>query len=391
MTKEKGITLIALVITIIVLLILAGVSIATLIGTNGLLTKTNEAKYKTIEAEITEELKLAIENIKIQDTKSNSSLVLNKKKISSELRNLQICSADNAIKNENESNDEETLKNGEKLYISKRESKPNDLIAIVTLYINENTIDIKDITFSNETFSFLVDEVNIGSYVDYPVEYNNVMNINISELVGEYPNGLNGWRVIDKKGSGESGTVTLISAGVPLRMYHSATKPSEVLPILNDLYKNLPKKENNRWDYFSESGFKNKEFDLTKIFNTGYENKNSIHSFQAEEAIKLYNNIMKKNTTISELPNIKNVFNNREMLLNKYSIMKDLLCCGMTYWLATSNEKKQTELYDVYQEGFVYYNSYNNYGIRVVLELKAGLKTNTTYKGLKKENAYIMF
>ena len=37
--NKKGITLIALVITIVVLLILAGVSIATLTGPNGLLTK----------------------------------------------------------------------------------------------------------------------------------------------------------------------------------------------------------------------------------------------------------------------------------------------------------------------------------------------------------------
>ena len=36
---NKGITLIALVITIIVLLILAGVTIATLTGDNGILTK----------------------------------------------------------------------------------------------------------------------------------------------------------------------------------------------------------------------------------------------------------------------------------------------------------------------------------------------------------------
>ena len=50
--KEKGITLIALVITIIVLLILAGVTVATLTGDNGLLTKTNEAKESTeIETE----------------------------------------------------------------------------------------------------------------------------------------------------------------------------------------------------------------------------------------------------------------------------------------------------------------------------------------------------
>lgn len=47
--KEKGITLIALVITIIVLLILAGVAIATLTGDNGVLTKAASAKEKQKE------------------------------------------------------------------------------------------------------------------------------------------------------------------------------------------------------------------------------------------------------------------------------------------------------------------------------------------------------
>ncbi len=43
--KEKqGITLIALIITIIVLLILAGVSIAMLTGDNGILTRTKSSK-----------------------------------------------------------------------------------------------------------------------------------------------------------------------------------------------------------------------------------------------------------------------------------------------------------------------------------------------------------
>ena len=44
-TKEmKGITLIALVITIVVLLILAGVSISLLLGDNGIITKAKEAQ-----------------------------------------------------------------------------------------------------------------------------------------------------------------------------------------------------------------------------------------------------------------------------------------------------------------------------------------------------------
>ena len=49
--REKGITLIALVITIIILLILAAVTIATLTGDNGILTKAKDAKETTnIEA-----------------------------------------------------------------------------------------------------------------------------------------------------------------------------------------------------------------------------------------------------------------------------------------------------------------------------------------------------
>ena len=47
--ENEGITLIALVITIIVLLILAGITIATLTGDNGILTKVNEAKKATTD------------------------------------------------------------------------------------------------------------------------------------------------------------------------------------------------------------------------------------------------------------------------------------------------------------------------------------------------------
>ena len=50
MKKEKGITLIALVITIIVLLILAGVSIAMLTGENGIITQAIKAKENTEQA-----------------------------------------------------------------------------------------------------------------------------------------------------------------------------------------------------------------------------------------------------------------------------------------------------------------------------------------------------
>ena len=44
MKKEKGITLVALVVSIIILIILAGISINTLIGDNGIITKAKQAK-----------------------------------------------------------------------------------------------------------------------------------------------------------------------------------------------------------------------------------------------------------------------------------------------------------------------------------------------------------
>ena len=44
---NNGITLIALVVTIVVLLILAGISISMVLGNNGLITKAKDAKTKT--------------------------------------------------------------------------------------------------------------------------------------------------------------------------------------------------------------------------------------------------------------------------------------------------------------------------------------------------------
>ena len=60
MKNNKGITLIALVVTIIVLLILAGVSIAMLSGQNGILNRASEAGDKSVVANAKEQIALAI-------------------------------------------------------------------------------------------------------------------------------------------------------------------------------------------------------------------------------------------------------------------------------------------------------------------------------------------
>ena len=58
--KTRGITLIALVVTIIVLLILAGISISMLTGNNGILNRAAEAKEKNSIAQLKEQLELEI-------------------------------------------------------------------------------------------------------------------------------------------------------------------------------------------------------------------------------------------------------------------------------------------------------------------------------------------
>lgn len=58
MKNQKGITLIALVITIIVLIILAGVSINLVLGNNGMITRAKNAKEQTDQAKINEEIQL---------------------------------------------------------------------------------------------------------------------------------------------------------------------------------------------------------------------------------------------------------------------------------------------------------------------------------------------
>lgn len=61
--EQKGITLVALVITIIVLLILAGVTIAALSGPNGILSNATQATEDTAISEAKEAVTMAINTL----------------------------------------------------------------------------------------------------------------------------------------------------------------------------------------------------------------------------------------------------------------------------------------------------------------------------------------
>ena len=67
---NKGITLIALIITIITLLILAGVTISMIVGENGLISKAKESKENAIKSQYTEALKLTLSNMRIENSEN---------------------------------------------------------------------------------------------------------------------------------------------------------------------------------------------------------------------------------------------------------------------------------------------------------------------------------
>ena len=79
--NNRGITLIALVITIIVLLILAGVSIAMLSGQNGILTQAQNAKTATESSAEQEKIKIAVSGSR------NNDGILSFEKLKEEIEN----------------------------------------------------------------------------------------------------------------------------------------------------------------------------------------------------------------------------------------------------------------------------------------------------------------
>ena len=66
MKNQKGITLVALIITIIVMLILAGVSISLVVGENGVLTQAENAGDATARAEAEQAVQLAFADLMMQ-------------------------------------------------------------------------------------------------------------------------------------------------------------------------------------------------------------------------------------------------------------------------------------------------------------------------------------
>lgn len=155
--QDSGITLIALVITIIVLLILAGVSIATLTGENGILTKTQDAKIANEKVTIKEQLDLAVLTSRINNS---GDISIDENKLENELERLKDSNVIDEY--ENASEDSEVLftaKKGNYIFDIYKDGNVK-LKEGLSLNKNQLTFKIKDGEAKTETLVATQNNIN---------------------------------------------------------------------------------------------------------------------------------------------------------------------------------------------------------------------------------------
>ena len=172
--NKQGITLIALVITIVVLLILAGVSIAMLTGNNGILTQAQNAKNETEEAEDIEKIKLAVSEAQISE---------------SGYQKLEMVNFQEALNKQFEGRNLELLDNGDGSFIIKLDNMSKSFYADNNgkIISNENILKIS----TAEELKKFRDDVNNGNtYENWYVYLENDITLDINEQwkpIGLYP------------------------------------------------------------------------------------------------------------------------------------------------------------------------------------------------------------
>ncbi len=229
--STKGITLISLVITIIILLILAGVTIATLMGNNGLINKAKDASITTDVVETKEQIQLelmgkynedstytngdvivAVKKITGNDIEEGVETITTKKGNTVNIADLWIGNSSNGTDVEDlfdESGIEDAkLHIGDFINYSAGEWRSSDMTTIA------NTGVIPNNSTNNPSTSYQFGGFTVGSSrsenaTPYSTSYNYVQDKATNSAI-------TGWRLFDVN----NGVMTLISAGCPEDYYH---------------------------------------------------------------------------------------------------------------------------------------------------------------------------
>ena len=332
--KEKGITLIELVITIIVLLILAGVTIATLTGDNGILTKANEAKDKNTQEKAKELIMLEFDSSFNLNGEFDKNLFEKNMK-----KNLGV----NLIINENGTYEGEYEK--EYFYI-----------------YNNNKIRIGE-------------KMELGNYFKYDVPY---IDINTKK---EYTY-KNGWKILDILP--EDGTIKIISTGIPAKLNINsevgiAQWSGNVDEVNLEYGKNFTSIEENKNGYAIAYGLKYKFKDL--IFRpdnielnneAGYIKIDGNETGNIKGEVFLKNNASEvHNITLEELNHARNKDKSSldDIKTESNNVFKDIFDTGYTYWLSTLCSDTRGVWFLYKGESFYHYCNYETFGIRPVITI----------------------
>ena len=164
--QNKGITLIALVVTIVILLILAGITIAALTGDNGLIGKTGEAKKQTEISEGLEQLEIAV------NQSFNKRGNIDKARLAKNLSKINSLKYINAENEEVDIAENTEIKLTAKVKFKGNTFKINDEGKVS--YKKEGTADIEDILNSPANY-----------YGRYVTNYNSPYDAGITEVDGQ--------------------------------------------------------------------------------------------------------------------------------------------------------------------------------------------------------------
>lgn len=158
MKKNIGIALIALIITIIILLILAGITIASFGGENGLFSRVKHVKRAQIESEMKEKLNLAIQDLQVE------------KLAEATLDDITQEWADNKLKEYNPKITDDASINGKKITMSKDQ--------LTGRYIIDENLNIVE------------QEKTVGAVLTYEVKSREGENLQVEVVITDDENGL---------------------------------------------------------------------------------------------------------------------------------------------------------------------------------------------------------
>lgn len=282
--RNDGITLIALIITIIVLLVLASIGIATLNGENGIVTNAITAKEETRRAAVQEARDLW--------------------KTSQEI--------DNYTDKGTAQTFEELVNDLEKQQLITKEER-------TTL---ERTGQVK---IGSKTIVFREAQPTIGEFIQYDVSYTDVYYPDYN-----YTN-TNGWRLLSytDKGKGIYSNVKLISTGIPARLYYhyndltyntwfvqNEVQLNNFKTLLGSDYQ-FYEEDNLKYALKASAGMYYNFGDIIFRYGTSSTNTNQGYFTSITNGNKVYNNQNTTDTNANTLFKTKNANNVRLFTLSE--------------------------------------------------------------------------